>query len=58
MILTAEHEIDFNRMMEYIGEEIERIINEDECINWDSLTDASRKELYKKIAEYILKEWV
>ncbi len=58
MILTAEHEIDLDRVMEYIGDEIERIINEDMCVDWNSLTDASRKDLYKKIAQYILKEWV
>lgn len=58
MILKAEHEINLDRVMEYIGDEIERIINEDECVNWDTLTGASRKDLYKAIAEYILKEWI
>ena len=57
MIITAEHEIDLDNMMETIGDEIERIINEDEGVNWDCLTDASRKELYKKISEYILTNW-
>ena len=57
MIVTAEHEINFDRMMEYVGNEIERIIIEDELIEWNSITDASKKELYKKIAEYIITNW-
>lgn len=57
MIITVEHEINLDRMMEYIGDEIERIIRQDECIDWDSITETSRTDLYKKIVEYILKEW-
>lgn len=57
MIITAEHEINFDRVMEYVGEEIERIITEDECIEWDSITDVSKKELYKKIADYMIINW-
>ena len=57
MIITAEHEIDLDRIMENIGNEIARTIDEMEYIDWYSLTEASQKDLYKRIAEYILTEW-
>jgi hypothetical protein len=57
MVVITEHDIDLDNMMENIGDEIERVISEEEDVNWDCLTDASRKDLYKKIAEYILINW-
>lgn len=55
MIITAEYDLDLDRIADRVGDEIERIITEEENINWDYLTDASRKDLYKNIANRILK---
>lgn len=57
MIVTLEYELDLDRIMDRVRDEIKEIIADEEGIDWNCLPDASRKDLYKKIAEYILKEW-
>ena len=58
MIVTIKYDLDLDKIMDNIDEEIERTIAEDEGIDLDCLLETSRKELYKKIAERILAEWV
>lgn len=58
MIVTIKYDLDLDRIMDNIDEEIVRTIGEDEGIDWDCFTEAARKDLYKAIAERILAEWV
>ena len=58
MTITAEYEINFDLLMDYVEEKIESIMRIKFNTDWDTVTDTSKKELYKKIAEHMMANWV